>query len=767
MPDTEHQGAEATARRLVERAPVAALLLATDGEAVAVNTRWTTLTGQPVGDSAGAGWQQMVDREGRAAFVAALADGHNEHAGRRGRLRLIDAEGRFRWTEVLATPLEGAGTIVTFTDVTAERTEARRGQELTRLLEASADLVAVLDSTGQQLTWGNETAHRLLGDSPTAIVDHLAEWSQARYLTTALPAVQSLGSWHGELVVVHDGTEHPLSVLLASHPDEQGVVEALSMVGRDLGELRRAERRVQAGEARLAAMVENATDLVCVTDTEGRLIYASPAVGRALGIDPDGLAGVSVLDLVHDDDLQRAERALAEVVTQPAGTVDTELRVSADGETWRHLDVVLTNLTDNPAVEGLVVNARDITERVAATRTLAQQAYHDDLTGLPNRARLRHEIEDRLARIRENDRLLGVLFLDLDRFKVVNDSLGHAAGDELLRVIAHRLTQAVRPRDLVGRLGGDEFVVVLDDMVDRTDALVTAQRLRRAVSRPVDLAGASTTVSTSVGIAIADDQTSADELLRDSDTALYRAKDQGRDRAEVFEDKLRHRAVRRLHTEQVLRRALDGHSLHGSGLAVHYQPIVDLRDGAVVGAEALVRVSDGDQPVDAGHLVGVAEDSGLITRLGQHVLCDTAAALARLTGTRGDPLLMSVNVSARQLGAPRFARSVARVLDEAGMTGDRLTLELTETTLLGAHPTAEATLHRLADSGVRLALDDFGTGFSSLSHLRRLPIDEVKIDQSFVAGLRRDPAERSDDAAIVSATIALAHELDLTVVAEG
>ncbi|MGI9600653.1 MAG: EAL domain-containing protein [Acidimicrobiales bacterium] len=759
MPDTERQANEALARTLVAGAPTAAILADPSGAALAVNDRWTRLTGQAATDAVGTGWQQVIDRDGRQAFIATLVGVDETTTGQRGRLRLIGSDAQFRWTEIMITPVHDVGAIITVIDRTADRAEARRGQELSRLLEASADFVVILDSTGHQVTWSNDTAIDLIGSDSPAMVEHLIEWSQAHYLTEAVPEVQAGGTWHGELTVIDEGrAEHPMSVLLASHPDEQGVIEAISFIGRDLGALRRAERRVLAGEARLAAMVENATDLVCVTDTGGRFIYASPAVGRALHIEPDRLAGVSVLDLVHAGDVDRAEWALNEALETPGHTVTTELRVSADATNWRHLDVVVTNLTDNPAIEGLVVNARDVTDRVEAAHSLTERAYHDDLTGLPNRAKLRHELADRLDRARRANRQLGVLFLDLDRFKVVNDSLGHAAGDDLLRVMADRLTLAVRPRDLVARLGGDEFVVVLDDMADRTDAIVTAQRLRRAVSQPVELSGGSTVVSTSVGIAIADADTTADELLRDSDTALYRAKDQGRDRSEVFEDKLRARAVRRLETEQHLRQALDDR-----GLAVHYQPIVDLTDGAMVGAEALVRVTNGHDLIDAGHLIGVAEDSGLIARLGQRVLDDAVRDLASLVGTHGLPLSLSVNVSARQLGAPRFARSVARALDEAGVEGSRLTLEITETTLLEAHPSAEATLHRLAEAGVRLALDDFGTGYSSLSHLRRLPIHEMKVDRLFVAGLTANP----DDRAIVSATIALAHELDLTVVAEG
>ncbi|HEX7095190.1 MAG TPA: bifunctional diguanylate cyclase/phosphodiesterase, partial [Acidimicrobiales bacterium] len=459
------------------------------------------------------------------------------------------------------------------------------------------------------------------------------------------------------------------------------------------------------------------------------------------------------------DDLARVRDAARRVVRTPRMAAPIELRVRHADGSWRHLEVMATNLVDNPAVHGVVLNARDVTDRVEAAAQLAARAYHDELTGLPNRALLLDRLSEALRRARERRHLVGVLFCDLDRFKIVNDSLGHAHGDELLREAARRIQALIRPGDTVARLGGDEFVVVIDDMVRSGDAVLAARRLRRAIAKPMDLAGHSTVITTSVGIAVSDGSDTAEDLLRDSDTALYRAKDRGRDRAEMFDDRLRERALRRLTVEQHLRRALDERSIE-----VHYQPIVHLATGQITGAEALVRLRDTDGSVlPPGEFVAVAEESGLVSRLGAIVLVTALRRAAAWSTRRGDSFGISVNVSARQVADPEFARFVASELAASGLAPHALSLELTESTLIDGNPTTERTLAQLAELGVRLGLDDFGTGFSSLAYLKRFPIDFVKIDRSFTDGLGVD----DNDTAIVRATIALAHSLGLGVVAEG
>jgi len=760
----------------VDAAATGAARLDVDGRALRVNDRWRSSTGQDANNALGDGWANAIDPDGREEFLVDLFRSLSEGTSLRGRLRLLGAEGIVRWVDLSMVPLPaGAGALLTVVDVSDEMDEARRAQELTRVLEATPDPVAILDPAGEHVVWSNDAVARLglaTPDGPVRLLDLLDGWSQARYATTALPTVRSEGTWRGELRLVGTSGTVPVSAVLVAHRDQEGAVDAISLMARDLTDLHAAQERVEASEVRLAALVEHASDLVCVIGEDGRVVYASPAVARILGQEAHALEGVEVADLVHPDDLSDLTGLAADVLTRPGMSPAAEARIAHAQGGWRHMEVVATNLLGNPAVAGVVVNARDVTERVEVAAQLEERAYHDELTGLPNRAMLLDRLQDALHRAARHDRMVGVLFLDLDRFKVVNDSLGHGAGDDLLREAARRLERTIRPGDLVARLGGDEFVVVIADMVRTTDALAAAERVRTALARPLELGGDPTVMSASVGIAVAHGTETPADLLRDADTAMYRAKEGGRDRAEVFGAHLRARAVRRHSVEQELRAALDEDRIE-----VHFQPVVRLADSTVVGAEALARIrgTSGEllQPVQ---FIDVAEDTGLIADLGARVLTIAVGRLAAWGRQLrpSDPLSVAVNVSARQLSDPMFPRLVATTVLDNGLEPDQVALEFTESALIAANPITESVLGDLTALGVRMGLDDFGTGFSSLAYLKRFPIDFLKVDRSFVAGLRADEGSRepgndlwADDTAIVTGTIALAHSLGLRVVAEG
>ena len=759
---------EATLQALIAAAPVGMARLGADGRTRHVNDRWLSLTGSRVDAVDGVRWTDTVDPDGHDEFLADLHRSLAEGTALRGRLRMITPSGDGRWLDLSTTPVRGAdgepdGALLSITDITDEVDETRRAHELTRVLEASPDLVAILDPLGRSLVWANDAMRRHLGDAdiPGALLlTHLDGWSQARFAATALPGVRSSGTWSGELRLALDrGATLPMSALLVAHRDDDGVIDAISMVGRDLTDLHAAQQRVEASEIRLAALVEHASDLVCVVRESGDIAYASPAVARVLGREAIELEGVPILDLVHPDDHVTLSAQATSILETPGMSPAFEARVAHAGGGWRHMEIVATNLLGNPAVAGVVINARDVTERVEVAAQLEERAYHDELTGLPNRALLLDRLQDALHRAARQSRMVGVLFLDLDRFKVVNDSLGHGAGDDLLREAGRRLAQIVRPGDTVARLGGDEFVVLIGDMVRTTDALAAAERVRTALARPMLLGSESAVITTSVGIAIAHGQEAPADLLRDADTALYRAKDQGRDRAELFDDHLRAQAIRRHSVEQDLRSALED-----GRIEVHFQPIVRVADGTVTGAEALARIrGEAGDLLMPDQFIDIAEDSGLISELGSQVL---ALALNRLAswGARGGATLsIAVNVSARQLADPAFPVLVGDELAANGLDPGQVALEFTESALIAANPVTERVLGDLTSLGVRIGLDDFGTGFSSLAYLKRFPIDFVKIDRSFVAGLGTD----DDDTAIVTGTVALAHGLGLQVIAEG
>jgi diguanylate cyclase (GGDEF)-like protein len=398
-----------------------------------------------------------------------------------------------------------------------------------------------------------------------------------------------------------------------------------------------------------------------------------------------------------------------------------------------------------------------------AERALLHQAFHDTLTGLPNRALFADRLGQALARRERHLLEAAVLFLDIDRFKWVNDSLGHAAGDELLVAVADRLKAMLRPGDTVARFGGDEFVVLCDELRDGGEALMVADRLRTVLTDPFQLKGREIGLTASIGIALASTSThdTSDALLRDADAAMYRAKEGGRDRVELFDDQMRSRAMARFETESALRRAIDQ-----GQLVVHYQPVIKISTGRVTGVEALVRWKHPARGLlPPSEFINVAEETGLIVALGAFVLTEACLQVARWNSRHPDrpPLTVSVNLSAHQLRSRGLREVVAGALERSGLQPRLLCLEITETALVEDADAIRAALDALKDLGVMLAVDDFGTGYSSLIYLRRFPVGVLKIDRSFVVGL----GTSIEDTAIVSGLVGLARALGLVAVAEG
>jgi predicted signal transduction protein with EAL and GGDEF domain len=413
-----------------------------------------------------------------------------------------------------------------------------------------------------------------------------------------------------------------------------------------------------------------------------------------------------------------------------------------------------------------------VVERIRAQEQIAHQATHDGLTGLANRLLFRDRLELALARAKRHGTFAALLFLDLDRFKDVNDTLGHSAGDQLLRSVSDRLQAALRATDTLARFGdeeftlarfgGDEFVVLCEDLASEGGAVRVAERVQQALLRPFVLERSEHVVSTSIGIVLASgDDHDAEGLLRDVDIAMYRAKERGPGNWEIFDEALRNRALERVATERALRHALDTGELR-----LHYQPIVSLEGGTMHAVEALVRWQHPERGLLApAEFIPIAEESALILQIGAWTLREACEQAARWRERYGDnaPLPVSVNVSARQLAQPELPEIIRQVLGDTGVSASDLAIEVTETALIEDSNVPAATLRELKTLGVKILLDDFGTGYSSLSHLQRFPIDVLKIDRSFVMHL----GAGGDDCAIVRAIAALARALDLEVIAEG
>jgi len=409
----------------------------------------------------------------------------------------------------------------------------------------------------------------------------------------------------------------------------------------------------------------------------------------------------------------------------------------------------------------LVVHVQDVTERRQVQAELTHRSLHDSLTGLPNRGLFSDRLEHAMARARRDRRRVGVLFIDLDRFKTVNDSLGHAAGDRVLAAAAHRLKRALRPGDSAARMGGDEFVVLCDEIDGVDEAAVVAGRLGKELAQPFLVDGREIIITASIGIATGVGTTplAAGRLLRDADRAMYRAKRGGRNRFEVYDEALTGSALDSLHIETELRTALEHPDEH---FAVHYQPIVEMDSGQIRAAEALVRWRHPRRGLLVPEVfVPVAEESDLIVVLGGWVLRTACRDIADLRGrSPGGQLTVAVNISPRQLGRSRFVSDVQAALVSAGLPAAALCLEITENTLINVTGSVRADLPALRRLGVRLAIDDFGVGYSSLSYLTQLPLDVLKIDRTFIQAL-------PEDAALASAIVQLADALGLDSIGEG
>ncbi len=539
-------------------------------------------------------------------------------------------------------------------------------------------------------------------------------------------------------------------------------------------ELRVTNRRLHENEGRIRAILDHAADGIMHIDDQGRILEFNAAAEQLFARSADQLHGATASSLmrrldanngaatVHGDEVADESEVFHGLLAaaEAAGGSGLEVIAGRGDGTERAALLTLTRIDDG-ATWSYSALVRDISERVAFERRLEHQATHDTLTGLPNRSVLTSELDKALSDVRRSSRSAGVLFLDIDRFKTINDTLGHQAGDELLVEVANRLRVSVRPTDMVARFGGDEFVILARDLAQAEDMIIVANRVAAAARKPFLLAEEEVHTSFSIGIAISEGgSTPAEELVGNADVAMYRAKQGGRDRIEVFDAQMRERIEQHHEMEQALRRGLDEDEVF-----CEFQPIVRTRDGEVVGVEALARWERADRGrVPPDEFIPVAEESGLIQSLGHRVMvlaCRQQAEWSREHPER--PLTMAVNVSGRQLADHGFVDSLRLVLDETGADPTMLTFEITETVLMHDLQRAVATLDELRGLGIRIAIDDFGTGYSSLTYLRKFPIDVVKIDRAFIDELEDLDPETS----IAAMVAALAENLSLDVVAEG
>lgn len=658
--------------------------------------------------------------------------------------------------------------VITFRDITDRRTaeQAMRSSEekFSKAFQRSPLGVTITSVGSQRYIDVNDAFTRLLGydrseaigrtsgsldiwvtpESRLQVVDLLAKDGSVRELQTRFRTKS------GEI----------LDCLLTAEMLDLAEGPCVLSLVQDITDRVRAEQAIRASEERFRALIEKGSDVILVLTVTGEIEYVSPSAATVMGYTPEEVVGTSAFPLIHPEDLQATLQSFDRTAKGTNQPVSIEFRARHKDGSWRVMEAMSGRIIESSGATSVIVNCREITQRKEAEETIRHLAYHDALTGLPNRALLGDRLTVALAKARRSNETLALIFIDLDEFKLVNDTLGHTVGDELLRGAASRLTLLLREGDTVSRVGGDEFIVLLSDVDRPEDALQIAERMRENLKEPYQINSLELGVTASIGISIyPDDGDDEASLLRNADTAMYRAKDAGRDNCQLYTSSMGDALRLRVTLETELRAAIEQEQL-----VVYYQPIVELASGEIVGCEALVRWQHPERGlVLPGEFIEVAERTGLITPPSEWVLHKASADNQEWQGSGLRPIPVAVNVSSRRFQHTGFGEITRRTLADTGLDPHCLHLEITEGTIMEDVVRGAAVLKSLRDSGIRISIDDFGTGYSSLSYPRSLPIDAVKIDRSFVSGI----GVHSEDAAVITAIIALAASLHLEVIAEG
>lgn len=759
-------GAAATHGAVLDVLPHPVCLFDQGGAVVFVNRAWTVFTGRDAAAELGAGWLSQLSAADRALWPARWRSATAARDAVETEWRWRRADGRLAWVQLTLTPLDvslGGGAV--WLGACHDLTPQREAEEAARAKAAQVQVLAngvpvliahfsadnftcLLANKAYARTWGVDE-NKIVGMRVPDIIGPEG-WKQIEPYVGRVLKGETVSY---ERTINPPGGERVIEVMLIPHPDERGDINSAFVMINDITRHREAERTIRESEERLKKFTE-ATNEGIVFHDNGQVIDFNDAMSKMLGLPREKLLGTNIFQFVAPEALEQIRNNIENAFEK---TYESTI-LRADGSRIA-VEITGKQMTFNGVIHRMTV-IRDITDRKEAEARIQFLAHHDTLTQLPNRLMMMDRLEHMLAAAKRHAKMVGVLFIDLDNFKTVNDSLGHHAGDELLKRVAGRIQSCLRAADMVARLGGDEFLVVVSDLALAEDVVPVAEKLLQAVSESFSIEGHILTVSPSIGISIFPrDGNDRDALIKNADAAMYLAKENGRNNFQFYTSQLNKGAFEALAMESGIRRAIEQVQF-----LAHYQPEVSLVTGEMTGIEALIRWKHPELGVlGPDKFISVAEHRGLIMPIGKWMLQEATKQNAAWQRMGLPKVPIAVNLSPLQFKQPQLVEMVRRALDEAGLDGEYLELEITENLLMQDTQQVAKTLGELKKLGVKLTVDDFGAGYSSLSYLKRYPIDKLKIDRSFI---RHIPGS-IEDTAITNAMISLSKSLGMKVLAEG
>jgi diguanylate cyclase (GGDEF)-like protein/PAS domain S-box-containing protein len=761
---------------LADNSPALIWMTGPDKQCNFINKRWLEFTGRSLEQELGFGWAEGVHPEDVDSCLKTFDKNFEGREEFSMRYRLCRHDGKYRWMMDNGSPIylpDGtfAGYIGTCMDVSDSMMEMSALEHENYLFRSITDNVTVglffmdkhgrctfMNAAGQAMV--GYTLDELRGKSLHEVMHHTHpdgmpfpkdQCEIDRSLAEMVP-VKDIETHYTR----KDGSFLPVSVSASPIINNQQVV-GMVMEIRDMSQEKNSQALLKKSDERFRALIEKSSDVVALIDTRGDVHYVSPSVRRVLGYDATEYLVANSFDYVHPADLNYVMEEFEKLLAHPSDSSIAEMRVRHADGAWRWIETLSTNLLRDPNVGGIVVNFRDVTERKNAEEKAKYQYYHDSLTDLPNRNYFTEQLGHLVASGKKQ--LFGVVIIDLDRFKMINESLGHTVGDRMIQEVSLRLNNALEDSDILARLGGDEYGIILNNITREEEIGQVCSKILDCLKPAFKFENHDLFITPSIGITVYPyDGVDVSTLLKNADSALYRAKEIGRNNFQYYNPSMNATTFQQLAMENTLRRALENKEF-----LVYYQPQINVQTGKIVQVEALIRWMHPDLGLTfPDEFIPIAETTGLIQPIGEWVL-RTACQDVKKWRDMGHDLNLAVNLSVRQLKQKHLIRNVRRILSEVNFDPRQLELEITENVLVDNSHAVYNTLVQLKKDGIMFAIDDFNTGYSSLNYLKRFPIDILKLDKSFVKGIPL----KDKDTAIANAIINLSRSLGMIVIAEG